>query len=93
VADFEVKCQRLHVPHRYAPVGPLSPRAVFLRLIACMATVAVVRLAKGIFEQSDMPISPRLIALGRLTSCPVRRFAPNSAQPAEEPEGFTYDRR
>ena len=46
------------------------PPAVFLRLIAHMAIVALVRLAKGIFEQSDMPISPRLIALGRLTSCP-----------------------
>ncbi len=34
-----------NVPQRYAPVGPLSPRAVFLRLIARMATVAVVRLA------------------------------------------------
>jgi hypothetical protein len=40
VGDFDVKCHRLHLEHKYAPVGALSPRAVFLRLIACRATVA-----------------------------------------------------
>ena len=40
VGDFDVRCHRLHPAHQYAPVGALSPRAVFLRLIAYMATVA-----------------------------------------------------
>jgi hypothetical protein len=43
VEDFEVRCQHLHVPQKCAPVGPLSPRAIFLRLIARMAMVAAVR--------------------------------------------------
>jgi hypothetical protein len=45
VTDFEVKCQCLHAPQKYAPMGPLSPRAIFFRPIARMAIVAALRLA------------------------------------------------
>lgn len=54
VPDFEVRCQRLHVPHRYAPVGHLSPSAERFLVMARMAMVAAVRVGYGIFEQGDM---------------------------------------
>jgi len=40
VADLDVRCQRLQVGQKHAPVGLLRPRAVFLLLIARMAAVA-----------------------------------------------------